>query len=296
MTDRPKGKALRKPGGKKAGAAPPLVPQGQGKRLPAYRPLLPWIGLAVLLALTIVALWPAGKAPSLPGAAPPGALPTQEDGQAPASPERPPATLPPAMPAASGPPILASVWLTPAQPTRNDAIQAKVRLQKEDGTGVTYDYQWKVNGREIEGATGDTLAGSSLKRSDRVSVVVRARREGVWGPPWESPFVVVHGILPTLEMETPRSRFAQGQPIEIQLTSVHPDDDRVAFALASPYVEGMDIDARTGKITWTPPRIQGGTLRFGASVTDGVGNKVTKIFELVLGVETGGLDFPGASG
>jgi hypothetical protein len=84
------------------------------------------------------------------------------------------------------------------------------------------------------------------------------------------------------------SQIRPGQPAEIQLTGAAPDGEKVIFSLISPYVEGMTIDANTGKILWRPQRILKGKLPFGATVADTDGNKTTKVFEMDLGIEEKG--------
>ena len=183
--------------------------------------------------------------------------------------------------------IIAAIRIIPSQPLATDPIKAEVSLAGPDAERVTLNYQWKVNDQVIPQATGDVLKDTPLKHRDRVSVLVTALRDGLAGPPAESQMVVVHSLPPSLEMKIITSQIRLGQPAEIQLTGAAPDGEKVLFSLISPYVEGMTIDANTGKILWTPQRILQGKLSFGAAIVDNEGNKTMKVFELDLGTEKG---------
>jgi hypothetical protein len=98
----------------------------------------------------------------------------------------------------------------------------------------------------------------------------------------ESPVIAVHGVVPTLELQAAREAQKAGKAIVLQLISRHPDSDSVTFGLEAPYVAGMTIDGKTGRITWTVQPGQRGKISFGASVADTDGTKVTKTFEVVV--------------
>jgi hypothetical protein len=184
-------------------------------------------------------------------------------------------------------PIIAAVRITPSQPLATDPIKAEASIAGGDAEGVTFSYKWKVNDLFIPRATDNVLQDTPLKRRDRISVVATAFRDGVAGPSTESQTVVVHSLPPSLEMKIITSQIRLGQPVEIQLTGAAPDGEKVGFSLISPYVEGMTIDAGTGKILWTPRRVLKGKLPFGAAIADTDGNKTMKVFELDLGIEKG---------
>ena len=183
--------------------------------------------------------------------------------------------------------IIAEVRITPNQPLATDTIKAVVSLAGGDATGTTLTYQWKINEQAIFEATDIILKDKPLKRRDRVSVVVTAVRDGVAGPPAESKTVVIYSTPPSLDMKVVTPQVRLGLPVEIQLTGVAPDGDKVVFSLISPFVEGMMIDGNTGKIAWTPQRVIPGKLKFGAAATDTDGNKTMKIFELDMGIAPG---------
>ncbi|MGD0275960.1 MAG: Ig domain-containing protein [Syntrophales bacterium] len=176
------------------------------------------------------------------------------------------------------PPIISAAWITPSQPTTEDVIRVMVKPPEKNPDGPSYIYRWKINGQDVPKAAGDTLRGFPLKIRDQVSVLITPSRDGVQGPSYESPFVVVHSRPMTLEMKA-LAPVKQGQPIKIQLIATHPEGEQITYSLDAPYLEGMKIDRETGIITWIPANIMSGTVRFGAAVKDEDGNRLTKVFE-----------------
>ena len=163
-----------------------------------------------------------------------------------------------------------------------DALKADVVAASPDSSPITYGYAWKVNDRIVAGVTGDTLNLSTFKKGDLIMVTVTPYAGDTAGYPVRSPFVVVHGITPSLDLKAGRQARKPGEAVDLQLTSLHPDSDDVTFTLEEPVVPGMSIDSRSGKITWVIQPNQKGTIRFGAAVEDTDKTKVKKTFEIML--------------
>jgi hypothetical protein len=177
--------------------------------------------------------------------------------------------------------LIRSVRFHPPQPTIMDTLKTEVLTTAPAEPGrITYAYAWKVNDRVVEGVTGDTLNLSALKKRDLIMVTVTPYDGDKAGFPVESPVIAVHSVPPSLELTAMRQVRKAGKPVELQLVSRHPDSDGVAFSLEAPLVAGMTIDKDSGKITWTPPADQKGSIRFGAAVEDTEKTKVTKVFEM----------------
>lgn len=177
--------------------------------------------------------------------------------------------------------VIAAVSLTPAQPTRLDTLKATV-TPVDPAQNLTCTYRWRVNEQIVADAAGDSLALTNLKKRDLVSVIVTPHEEGKAGFPVESPVVAVHGVPPTLDLKASREARKAGKAVELQLISQHPDSESITFGLDSPLVDGMAIDNRTGRITWSIQPGHAGKIRFGAFVADADGTKVTKTFEVTV--------------
>jgi hypothetical protein len=180
----------------------------------------------------------------------------------------------------NGLPSIRSIRLQPPHPTRMDTLKAEIMAEAPDPTRIKYTYVWKVNNRIIAGATGDKFNLSALKKADLINVTVTPYDGDKAGHAMRSPFVAVHNIAPTLDLQTGRKAIKAEEPLEFQLVSVHPDSESVTFSLEPPIVPGMSIDARSGKITWIRRPDQKGTIRFGAAVEDKEKTKVKKTFDI----------------
>jgi len=178
--------------------------------------------------------------------------------------------------------FLQAVRLQPPEPTRLDSLKAAVEVAPDAPGELTYTYLWKVNDRIIEEATGDTLNLSTFKKRNLVTVTVTPHDGDTAGFAVESPLVAIHSVPPSLELKAGRQARKTGEPIELQLVGVAPDGNLVAFSLEAPYVPGMTIDKRSGKISWHRQPDQKGTFRFGAAVEDDNQTKVTKIFAVTV--------------
>jgi hypothetical protein len=202
--------------------------------------------------------------------------------------ERPlgPPTLPPQiapLPRQEERPTIQSIRFYPPQPTRIDNLKAEVVMAAPADPGrITYTYIWKVNNRTVADATGDTLNLAAFKKKDYVTVTVTPYDGDKAGFPVESPIILLYGISPSLDLQTTAKKAKVGEPLELQLVSLHPDSDSITFSLEAPLVPGMTIDSQTGKITWILPPNQRGTIRFGAAVEDTDKTKVTKTFDITL--------------
>jgi hypothetical protein len=181
-------------------------------------------------------------------------------------------------------PIISAVRVIPSQPLSTDQIKVEVVLAGSDIEGASFSYRWKINDQFISAEGTDTLADATLKRGDRISVVVTAMKDGITGPQIESPMVVIHSLPPSLDMKIMTDSFRPGDTVEIQLLGSAPDNDKMVYSLEPPFLEDMALDKNIGRITWKPKRLLPGKLQFGASCSDTDGNKTVKVFALDFGV------------
>jgi hypothetical protein len=271
-------------------------PKAAAKMTPA--PPLPWRtlsalprrvlifgGTAVVLVILITVFLFFGsprkeappKAPPQSAALLPGVVPER-------SIEQPKPTLRKAMtPEEEERPTIQSIRFSPPQPARIDTLKAEVvTAAYADPNRIAYTYVWKVNNRIVEGTTGDTLTLSTFKKRDLITVTVTPYDGDKAGFPVDSPITIIYGIPPSLDLQVPLKTKKVGEPLELQLVSLHPDSDGITFSLEAPFVPGMSIDNHAGKIIWIIPPNQKGTIRFGAAVEDTDKTKVTKTFDITI--------------
>jgi hypothetical protein len=263
---------------------PPLSCWGRLSALP--RRVLIFGGAAVaLVILLIVFLFFGSPRKETPPQTPPKAAALLLPGVVPERPTDQP--TPPRQKAVTSEeeerPTIQSIRVSPPQPTRMNTLKAEVvTAAYADPSRITYAYVWKVNNRIVEGAVGDTLNLSTLKKMDLITVTVTPYDGDRKGFPVESPVAAIHGIPPSLDLQVPLKTKKVGDPLELQLVSLHPDSAGVTFTLEAPIVPGMSIDNQTGKITWIIQPDQKGKIRLGAAVEDSEKTKVTKVFDIIL--------------
>ena len=177
--------------------------------------------------------------------------------------------------------VIQRILLQPSQPTRRDTITAEIFLSesaKASGKSFQYIYAWKVNNQPVPYVSGNTLQLSDFNIDDSVTVTVTPYDEGVAAPAQVSQPLKIHAVPPSLDLQFTQDKFTAGESFECQLISKHPESETVTFSLEEPKIEGMTINAKTGRITWSIPTAQKKTLQFGASVIDPEGRKTTKTF------------------
>jgi hypothetical protein len=256
------------------------APQSNGKpKIPPKRMLVFGGGAVAVIILVLLIFFVSPSRETPPGGAPPKATAPVAGSVS----ERPGVSLP----GLSGNarkdfPVIRTIRFLPPQPTRMDTLKAEVLTESPDPSRIIYAYVWKVNGRIVEGAEGDTLNLSSLKKMDLITVTVTPYDGDRKGFPVESPVAAVYGIPPSLDLQVPLKTKKAGDPLELQLVSLHPDSAGVTFTLEAPIVPGMSIDNQTGKITWIIQPDQKGKIRCGAAVEDSDKTKVTKVFDIML--------------
>jgi hypothetical protein len=178
------------------------------------------------------------------------------------------------------PVYIQGIRLTPDRPSRQDTVKVEIETTAATPGGISYRYQWKINGRIVDEATEDTLSLAGFKKGDLITVAVTPTVGRMAGFMVESQPVAIHAVPPSLELkDVPQSRKA-GESLELQMAGAAPDGEQLTFSLEAPQVPGMTIDKRSGRISWRPEPNQKGAIRFGASAEDNNGTKVTKIFEI----------------
>lgn len=177
-------------------------------------------------------------------------------------------------------PTIGSIVLTPQSSTVTDQIKAEVTSASGEMNAVVYSYQWKVNGRIIKEAQGNTLPSGLFKKGDVVNVSVVPHADEEAGHARESGYLYIQSAPPSLELKETKQK--ADESIELQLVGSDPDGDKITFALEEPLLEGMSIEKETGRIVWKPQKREKGAYTFKASATDTDGVKAIKLFQFAL--------------
>jgi peptidoglycan/xylan/chitin deacetylase (PgdA/CDA1 family) len=155
-------------------------------------------------------------------------------------------------------PVAGTVKITPAAPSTSDNLTANTGgFADPDGDALTYQYQWKVNGTAIAGATGSAFNLSPAGHGDagdRIAVDVSAR--------------------------DPQGHVSSGVSDSVTIGSTpHPTAGLVVTPGPTPILPAPPVarvDKTAPKIVVTSPKartyVLGQTLRIKVSCTDGSGH------------------------
>ncbi len=177
--------------------------------------------------------------------------------------------------------IIEGLTITPPRPTVMDNLKVEIKVHNPEKGKLSYQYQWQINGKVVEGAKGDVLPAGLARKKDRITITVVPYIDDVEYKEFNYTVqALIYNAAPTLVIEEDTRK--EGDLINFQLKAEDPDGDKIYYALEEPILEGMTIDKNTGKITWKPTEKQKGIHRFGASATDSDGSKTTKTFEFSL--------------
>ncbi len=180
--------------------------------------------------------------------------------------------------------LIEGLIVNPVRPTVLDALKVEVQIRVPKEGKPSYEYQWQLNGKPVEGVNGNVFPAGLAKKNDRVTITVIPSVDGVAYKEFNYNITKnIYNAAPSLLLTTERRK--TGDIIELQLIGSDPDGDKITYALEEPFLEGMSIDKMTGKIIWKPTKIGVGVYRFGASATDSDGSKTTKTLEFSLDVK-----------
>lgn len=142
------------------------------------------------------------------------------------------------------------IELTPQYPKRNSSIRVEVKgINPQDVT-----YQWMVNGKDIEGATGDTFKYNELRKHDEVRVRVNIKGKGeVISDPIYIPNTPPRILTANLSPSEPRI----GDRVSVNISASDEDDDAVEL-IYSWSINGEPIDATSDSIEIDGQRIKKG--------------------------------------
>ncbi len=131
------------------------------------------------------------------------------------------------------PPIVMSARVLADALTRNDTVSSEFAVGDPDGDRVTVRYQWLANGSPVEGQTSATLALSSLKRGDRVSLeIVPTDARGFNGPTYRTDAVVVGNTPPAGKRVTIEPAVAKpGDTLRAVIEGSDQDGDPIRYLI-----------------------------------------------------------------
>lgn len=169
----------------------------------------------------------------------------------------------------NNPPVIKSIKIETVSNDPRDGFRAEIISEDPEGGEVDYMYQWKLNGEDLYGETGEFLEWKNeFGKGDRLSIEVIPfddEAEGVWKS--EGSFTIPNA--PPVIKSSPEGAVS-GNNFSYKVIAEDPDGDPVTLTLQNA-PEGMELDPETGEITWTFSGDDSGSYNIDITATDSDG-------------------------
>jgi hypothetical protein len=168
------------------------------------------------------------------------------------------------------PPEITFLYVTPQNKKirRGDVLTAVPEASDPEDDRLEYSYLWRVNGAEA--GTERQLDTRDLRRGDKVTVEVKANDGFLESAPRTTLPIVLENSPPVIA-QMPKLEH-QGGTLAYQFEAEDPEGDRNLRFFLKDAPEGMEIDAITGRLTWTPSAEQAGKHIVHVGVKDSEGD------------------------
>jgi hypothetical protein len=179
----------------------------------------------------------------------------------------------------NSPPLWVSLGVSPSERVIGGVtLTAYPEAADRDGDELSYQYQWQINRRPVRGEDKVTFTPESVKRGDKIRVVVNMNDGDSSWEPKASEEIVVANMAPQIVSAPPNSW--PGDRFEYQVRVKDPDgDSRIRYKLETG-PRGMTIDAIDGKLVWDIPPSDREQQVIEIAVTDGNGGEARQRFEI----------------
>ena len=142
-----------------------------------------------------------------------------------------------------------AVALSPETPTIADDVSVAVEMADGSPEAASLQYQWFVNGQELDDVILEKLEKSRIKKGDWVYCRVLAS-SGPAASEWtQSDSIRVLNTLPELRLGPVGEIRVPGE-FQYQAVASDADNDGLTFALVSLADQGIVLDPKSGRLTW----------------------------------------------
>src|SRR3989454_203010 len=178
-------------------------------------------------------------------AAVPSGLPRPAGSQATATP-----AAPTAGPSGNHPTSVLSARINPADVTLDTELRVDIQGEDADGDGVTYRYQWVVNGVPAPGATAPVFKPERLKKGDQVTTEIVPTDGKADGAVFTTGPVTIGNTAPSIvEIHLEPVPLHRGETLKVNVVVADPDEDPVTLELKQG-PPGMTLDPATKQLSW----------------------------------------------
>jgi len=176
-------------------------------------------------------------------------------------------------------PVIQEVWIEPRVAYVTDILKANVKASDPDGDFIYPTYQWERNGSILSDETGEILKKGRLKKGDSIAVIVTPDDREILGTPKKSEPIIISNSAPLIVSSPPAS--VEKTTYVYQVKANDPDNDPLTFILKSG-PKGMEMDKKTGLITWEIRKEGKGSHPVEIEVSDVEGAKSFQRYTLTI--------------
>ncbi|MBN2399550.1 MAG: cadherin repeat domain-containing protein [Candidatus Aminicenantes bacterium] len=128
-------------------------------------------------------------------------------------------------------------------------LSAEVEVAPPVPEGIAFEYRWYVNNKEVADATGPILSSDNFRKHEWIICQARATDGDLVSPWLKSNWVRAADSPPQIEPIPIRSFTVPGR-FSYQITASDADNDELTYELLSPLDMGIELDKKTGLLTW----------------------------------------------
>lgn len=144
---------------------------------------------------------------------------------------------------------LNAVRLSTADFYANVDLSAEVEVAPPVPAGVEFEYRWYVNNQEVADASGATLKSGNFRKHQWILCEARALA-GEKASGWlKSNWVRAADSPPQIEPVAVENFNVPGE-FKYQVTASDVDNDELTYDLIAPLAVGIELDKKTGVLSW----------------------------------------------
>ena len=153
----------------------------------------------------------------------------------------------------------------------NVDLSAEVEVAPPVPDGIAFEYRWYVNNQEVADATAATLKSGNFRKHQWIICEARALALDKASGWVQSNWVRAADSPPQLEPVAVGNFSVPGR-FMYQLKASDADNDELIYELLSPLDRGIELDKKTGLLTWSLDKALveklGETIEISLSVSD----------------------------